>query len=145
MQVSLTLTLTRSGIPFAGSIKIMVGTLFTTPWECGKIFRNITWTSLDRKNISLQGINALAGQNIVKISSMLRNFCRLKGPASWKVIGTDANFWYSLPPEFLHSICRSMSRVLKGCFRIMFQVMEYLWQMIQRRASGRLKVMSRAV
>ena len=101
MQVSLTLILTRSGIHFAGSIEIMVGTSFRTPWECGKIFRNITWTSLDQKNISLQGVDALAAQNIiVTISSMLTNFCRLKGPASWKVIATDANFWTSLLPEF---------------------------------------------
>ena len=28
------------GIHFAGSIQIMVGTFFTTPFECGPIFRN---------------------------------------------------------------------------------------------------------
>ena len=38
---------------FSPCIQIMVGTLFTTPLECGTIFRNITWASLDQKNISL--------------------------------------------------------------------------------------------
>ena len=37
----------------AGSIQNMVGTLFTTPLECGTIFRNIAWALLDQKNLSL--------------------------------------------------------------------------------------------
>ena len=65
----------------------MVGTLFTTPLECGTIFRNITWASLDQKNISL--------------ATMLTKLCRLKGLASWEEIATDADFWNSLLPEFL--------------------------------------------
>ena len=43
----------RSGVYLAGSIQNMVGPLFTTPLECGTIFRNIAWASLDQKNICL--------------------------------------------------------------------------------------------
>ena len=82
---------TRSGVYFTGSIQIMVGTLFTTPLECGTIFRNIAWAPLDHKN----------SRRKYCWDTMLTNFCRLKGLASWEVIATDADFWNSLLQEFL--------------------------------------------
>ena len=43
----------RSDIHLAGNIQIIVGTLFTTQFACGPIFRKITWASLDQKGLGL--------------------------------------------------------------------------------------------